>query len=185
MTPNLKTNRLILRPWREADAESLYEYAKDPAVGPVAGWPVHTSVENSREIIRTVFAAPETYAVCRREDDQAIGCAAITIGPESNLKLPQTEGEIGYWIGVPFWGQGFIPEAVRELIRRGFEDLKLDKLWCGYFEGNIKSKRVQEKCGFVYHHTNKDMRWELMNDIRTEHVTCITRDMWISRQAEK
>ena len=50
----LKTERLILRPWQESDAESCYEYAKDPQVGPEAGWPVHTSVENSREIIREV-----------------------------------------------------------------------------------------------------------------------------------
>ena len=50
----IKTKRLILRPWEETDAENLYEYAKDPAVGPIAGWPVHTSVENSRDIIRDV-----------------------------------------------------------------------------------------------------------------------------------
>lgn len=43
----LETERLILRPWNECDAESLYKYAKDPEVGPVAGWPVHTSVEKS------------------------------------------------------------------------------------------------------------------------------------------
>lgn len=177
---SLETERLILRPWKESDAESLYEYAKDPAVGPVAGWPAHTSVENSREIIRTVFAEDEVYAVCLKEDNRAIGCAAITIGAKSNMKLPETEGEIGYWIGVPFWGRGLIPEAVRELMRRGFEELNLKKLWCGYFEGNIKSKRAQEKCGFVYHHTNKDMHWALMDDIRTEHVTCITKEAWNS-----
>lgn len=51
MTKIIQTERLILRPWCEADAESLYEYAKDERVGPAAGWPVHTSVENSREII--------------------------------------------------------------------------------------------------------------------------------------
>lgn len=180
----LETARLILRPWEETDAESLYEYARDQAVGPVAGWPVHTSVESSREIIRTVFAADETYAVCLKENNKAIGCVAVTVGAESNLNLPETEGEIGYWIGVPFWGQGLIPEAVRELIRRSFEDLGLVKLWCGYFEGNTKSKRVQEKCGFVYHHTNKDMHWKLMDDIRTEHVTCLTRDDWERKQAE-
>lgn len=180
MSDHLKTERLILRPWTEADAENLYEYAKDPAVGPIAGWPVHTGVENSREIIRTVFAEPETYAVCLKEDNRAIGCAAITVGQKSNLKLPEDEGEIGYWIGVPFWGQGLIPEAVRELIRRGFEDLHLKKLWCGYFEGNKKSKRVQEKCGFHYHHTSRDIHWELMDDIRTEHVTCLTREEWAS-----
>lgn len=184
-TKQLETERLILRRWRETDAESLYEYAKSPKVGPVAGWPAHTSIENSREIIRTVFAADETYAVCLKENNIAIGCAAITVGAESNLKLPETEGEIGYWIGVPFWGQGLIPEAVRELIRRGFEELHLQKLWCGYFEGNTKSKRVQEKCGFIYHHTNKDMHWELMDDIRTEHVTCLTREEWEKNSREK
>ena len=51
----LQTERLILRPWKESDAESCYEYAKDPQVGPEAGWPMHTSVENSREIIRVSF----------------------------------------------------------------------------------------------------------------------------------
>ena len=53
------------------------------------------------------------------------------------------------WIGVPYWGQGLIPEAVREIMRHGFDDLNLEKMWCGYFDGNTKSKRVQEKCGSV------------------------------------
>ena len=172
----LYTERLILRPWEESDAESLYEYAKNPEVGPIAGWPVHTSVENSREIIRDVLSAEETYAVCLREDNKAIGSVGLMIGEHSNLDLPEEEGEIGYWIGVPFWGRGLIPEAVQELIRHGFEDLKLKRLWCGYFDGNIKSRRVQEKCGLVYHHTNKDIYWKLMDDIRTEHITCLEPD---------
>lgn len=171
----LKTERLIMRPWKESDAENLYEYAKDPNVGPIAGWSVHTSVENSREIIRDVLSAEETYAVCLKEDGKAIGSIGLMVGAASNLNIPDTEGEIGYWIGVPFWGRGLIPEAVNELLRHGFEDLKLDKIWCGYFEGNTKSKRVQEKCGFVYHHTNKDIEWKLMGDVRTEHITCMKR----------
>lgn len=176
----LETDRLILRTWRGSDAESLYEYAKDPAVGPIAGWPVHTSVENSREIIKNVLSADKTYAVCLKENNKAIGSIGLMIGNASNLHLPDTQGEIGYWIGVPFWGQGLIPEAVRELLRHGFMDLKLEKIWCGYFDGNIKSKRVQEKCGFSYHHTNKDIYWKLMDDTRTEHITCLTREDWQS-----
>ena len=172
----LETKRLILRPWEQADAEELYCLARDPKVGPAAGWMVHTSVENSREIIRDVLSAEETYAVCLREDNKAIGSVGLMIGEHSNLDLPEEEGEIGYWIGVPFWGRGLIPEAVQELIRHGFEDLKLKRLWCGYFDGNIKSRRVQEKCGFVYHHTNKDIYWKLMDDIRTEHITCLEPD---------
>lgn len=44
-----ETKRLILRPWRESDAEELYKYAKSPDVGPIAGWPIHTSAQNSKE----------------------------------------------------------------------------------------------------------------------------------------
>ena len=174
----LTTERLLLRPWTEADAESLYSYAKDPAVGPIAGWPAHTDVENSREVIRTVLSAPETYAVCLKGDHRAIGSIGLMIGEKANLDLPETEGEIGYWIGVPYWGQGLIPEAVRELIRHAFEDLGLETLWCGYFEGNEKSKRVQEKCGFTYHRSDKDIYWKVMDDIRTEHITRLTREDW-------
>ena len=172
----LTTKRLILRKWQESDAKRLYEYAKDPRVGPIAGWPIHTSVEDSREIIKNVLSADETYAVIPKDQDQAVGSVGLMIGSASNLDIPDTEGEIGYWIGVPFWGQGLIPEAVEELLRHGFEDLKLDRIWCGYFDGNEKSKRVQEKCGFIYHHTNRDIHWKLMDDIRTEHVTCMSRE---------
>lgn len=175
---HMETERLILRPWREDDAENLFAFAKNPAVGPIAGWPPHTSVENSREIIRNILAVNETYAVCLKTDNKAIGSIGLMIGRQSNLDLPETEGEIGYWIGVPFWGMGLIPEATKELIRHAFVDLNLETLWCGYFEGNAKSKRVQEKCGFVYHHTNKDIYWKLMDDIRTEHITRLTREEW-------
>lgn len=74
-----ETERLILRPWEESDAESLYEYAKDPEVGPIAGWPVHTSVEDSQNIIREVLSAEGTYAVCLKEDRKAIGLSLIHI----------------------------------------------------------------------------------------------------------
>lgn len=174
----LYTKRLILRPWLESDAECLYEYAKDPAVGPIAGWPVHTSVENSKEIIKNVLAVPETYAVCLKETHKAIGSIGLMIGAASNMELPENEGEIGYWIGVPFWGQGLIPEACEELMRHAFETLDLDTVWCGYFEGNEKSKRVQEKCRFRYHHTKKEIYWALTGDVRTEHITCITKEEW-------
>ena len=67
----LETKRLLLRPWEESDAESCYRYASDPLVGPAAGWPAHTSVENSREIIRTVLSEPDTFAVILKERPDA------------------------------------------------------------------------------------------------------------------
>lgn len=174
----IETDRLILRPWRETDAESLYEYAKDPQIGPIAGWPPHTSVENSREIIKNVLSADLTFAVTLRNEDKAIGSIGLMTGTASNLKLTEAEAEIGYWIGVPYWGNGYIPEAITTLMKYAFENLHIEKIWCGYFDGNIKSKRVQEKCGFHYHHTEENMEWKLMNDMRTEHITCITKEEW-------
>lgn len=177
----LETKRLILRPWEEADAEILYEYAKDPKVGPAAGWPVHTSVDNSLDIIRNVLSAPETYAVVDKQTGCAIGSIGIMIGSASNIGIPDTEGEIGYWIGVPYWGQGLIPEAVQELLRYAFEELHLNKMWCGYFDGNTKSKRVQEKCGFQYQYTNEKVPCPMLNEERTEHFTCLTKEQWRQR----
>jgi len=177
----LETNRLILREWEEADAEALYKYAQDDRVGPIAGWPPHTSVENSLEIIRTVLSTPETYAVVLKATNEPVGCCGLMFADTIHTaEVKPNEAEIGYWIGVPYWGQGLIPEACREVIRHAFEDLKLKALWCGYYEGNEKSKRVQEKCGFVYHHTEKDVTSPL-GDKRTEHFTKLTREMWENR----
>ena len=174
----LTTERLALRPWKETDAEALYLYAKDERVGPIAGWPPHRSVEESREIIRTWFAQPDVFAVTLKGDDTPIGCIGLTTGARSNFPIGDDEGEISYWIGVPYWGQGLIPEAMHEVIRHGFEGMGLKTLWCGYFDGNEKSKRAQEKCGFAYHHTNVAVYNRLTDDTRTEHVSRLTREEW-------
>ena len=174
----LETPRLWLRPWEEGDAESLYKYAKDPAVGPIAGWPPHTSVENSREVIRTVLSAPETYAVVLKQGGEAVGSIGLMFGAAvHSADIAAGEAEIGYWIGVPFWGRGLIPEAVRRLLRHGFEDLGLQAVWCGYYDGNAQSRRVQEKCGFRYSHTEYG-KISPLGDVRTEHFTRLTRADW-------
>lgn len=180
----LETNRLILRPWEESDAESLFKYASVPEVGPAAGWPVHTSIENSLEIIRNVLSAPETYAVVDKDTGCAIGSIGLMIGKSSNIGIPDTEGEVGYWIGVPYWGRGLIPEALQAILRYAFEELHLEKVWCGYFDGNIKSKRVQEKCGFQYQYTKQNVPCSMLREVKTEHITCIKKGDWISQQIQ-
>ena len=174
----LQTERLILRPWQEDDAESLYKYASDPEVGPNAGWPPHTSVEDSREIIRNVLSVPETYAVCLKENGVAVGSIGLKTGDATDMTDREDECELGYWIGQPFWGQGLIPEASREILRHAFEDLGMSAVWCGYYDGNTKSRRVQEKLGFVYHHTTEGLEVRLMNEIRTGHVMLMTKETW-------
>lgn len=175
----IETERLILRPWAESDAESLYEYAKNPSVGPAAGWPVHTSVENSREIIKTVLSEKWTFAVCLKNDNKAIGSIGLFPPEQSCTETACGEIEIGYWIGEPFWGRGYIPEAIKALQKYAFENLGTPAIWCGYYEGNEKSKRCQEKCGFKYHHTEEKKPCALMGDVRTEHYTRLTKSDWL------
>ena len=171
----LETERLILRPWCDDDAPDLYIYASDPDIGPPAGWPPHTSVENSLEIIRTVLSTPETYAVCLKESGNPIG----SIGFHRNdLAEQDDEYELGYWIGKPFWGQGLIPEASREMLRHAFEDLKMNRIWCGYYDGNEKSRRVQEKLGFVYQRKTEGIEVSLLGEIRTGHSNLMTKERW-------
>ncbi len=174
----IKTERLILRPWTEEDAKSLYQYARDERVGPSAGWPPHTSVENSRAVIKAVLSAEDTYAVVLKETGEPVGSASIMRPGRGDAPMTETEAEIGYWIGVPYWGRGLIPEAVRALQKRCFEQLGCTAVWCGYFDGNEKSKRVQEKCGFEYRLSKDNVPCAIEGVTHTVHFTCITREMW-------
>ena len=171
----LVPERLILRPWLEDDAEELYKYASDPDVGPAAGWSPHTSVDNSRDIISTVLSASETYAVCLKYSGKPIGSIGLH---RNDLATDEDEYELGYWIGKPFWGKGLIPEASREILRYAFETLKMNRIWCGYYDGNEKSRRVQEKLGFVYQRMTEGIEVKQLNEIRTGHSNLMTKKRW-------
>ena len=172
-----ETERLILRPWEEGDAEECYKYAKDPRVGPAAGWPVHTDVENTRQIIRDILMVPETYAIELKETGLPVGSVGLHF--HSDLAQKDDECELGYWIGVPYWGRGLVPEASREMLRHAFEDLGMTKVWCGYYEGNEKSRRVQEKLGFKYQRTNENVPVPMLGEIRTDIANLLTKEEWM------
>ena len=93
----LETRRLVLRAWRIEDAKSLFRYAKEPLIGERAGWQAHQSEEESREIIRTVFACPEIYAMVLKETREPIGCVGLLL-QQGHLPMNQNEAEIGYWL---------------------------------------------------------------------------------------
>ena len=180
----LKTDRLLLRPWDDADAEDLYQYARDPDIGPIAGWPTHKSVDDSLYAIKNVLCGKEAYAVCLKSDNRAIGAIELKLNGHTDMTDRDDECELGYWIGKPFWGQGLIPEAAAALLRHAFSDLGMRKVWCGYYDGNIKSKRVQEKLGFRYQRTTENVEVPLLGETRTGHVNCMTKEQW-RNQGEK
>ena len=174
----LETKRLILRRWKESDAESLYEYAKDPDVGPIAGWPAHKCAEESLAVIRNVLNGPEAYAICLKPDDRAIGAIELKLKGHTDIAERDDECELGYWLGKPFWGQGIMPEAAGEMLRHAFEDMGMTKVWCAYYEGNNKSKRVQEKAGFRYQWRSEGVDVLLMHEKRTGYVSSISIGQW-------
>ena len=174
----LKTERLLLRKWQESDAESLFEYAKNPEIGPIAGWQPHKSVEESLQVIRNVLNGAESYAICEKENGKAIGAIELILNGHTDMTDRDDECELGYWLGQPFWGRGYVPEAVREIQRHGFEDIGMRTIWCGYYDGNQKSKRLQEKVGFVYHHTCENVPVPLLNETRVGHTNRMTKEQW-------
>ena len=138
----METKSILLRPWLDSDAETLFKYASDPEVEPRAGWPPHKSVEESREIIRTVFSAEGMWAVIWKESGEAIGCVGYLPAAASNLKIAEDQAEVGYWIARPYWGKGICTEALRLVIDYCFNEKGFTVLWGDYFPSNPASGRV-------------------------------------------
>ncbi len=132
----------------ESDARCLYHFAKNPNVGPIAGWPPHESVEYSLNIIKTLFCRPECYAIVK--DDVPIGCAELLIHPDGNHWWGEGSAELGYWVAEEYQGNGYATQACIILIKRAFEDLNIQRIFASYKKENLASKRVLEKLGFEY-----------------------------------
>lgn len=139
-----------------------YKYASNEKIGPSAGWLPHKSITESEDIIKTIFAIPNTFAIVLKSINEPVGSIGLMVGKYSSLSLPDNEAELGYWLGVPYWGQEIMPEAVREILKYGFEYLNLKKIWCCCSSENKNSKRVQEKCGFSFV-KSENSEYELLN----------------------
>ena len=148
--PTLETERLILRMWERKDAPQLYDYAKDPDVGPHAGWKPHANVGESRMIIDSLFRTKETWAIVEKESGTIVG----SIGFEPDKYRPEIlSREMGYSLAKSRWGRGYMTEAAAKLIEYAFETLQLQVLMIRTSETNKRSQRVIEKSGFVYEGT--------------------------------
>ncbi|MBR5930951.1 MAG: GNAT family N-acetyltransferase [Lachnospiraceae bacterium] len=179
----LRTERLILRPWTSADAEVLFRWAKDPQVGPIAGWPAHRSIEDSKAMIADQYSKPEVYAVCLcGEEAHPIGCLSLKFGEDTDLSDAADECEISAWLAPPYWGQGLIPEGCDALLGHGFEDLGMKAIWAGYYDGNFKSVACLMRIGFREHHIEKNIYLPLLGELRCGHVVVMTRADWEERQ---
>ena len=174
----LHTERLILRPWRLTDLEDFYAYASVDGVGQMAGWKPHASREESRMILDRFIGEKKTFALEYR--GKVIG--SLGIEKYNTGRFPefadQKGREIGYVLSKEYWGQGLMPEAVKEVIRYLFEEVGLDVIFCGHFLWNRQSQRVQEKCGF--RHYAFDTYRTRMDTTEEEEINILTRSCWTS-----
>lgn len=177
----LRTERLLLRPWRPTDLDDLFSYASVDGVGQMAGWKPHESREESRIILDRFILGKKTFAL--EYGGKVIGSLGIERYPEAQFPefAAQNCREIGYVLSKDYWGMGLMPEALREVIRFLFTELRLDLILCGHFLRNTRSQRVQEKCGF--RHYAYDTFQTKINTVEEHEVNILTREDWLSQQS--
>ncbi len=146
----LETDRLILRPFQETDLNDLYSYAKNPNIGPNAGWKPHESMDESKSILSNFIDDDEVLAIVWKENNKVIGSLGLH---KDQLRSADNVRMLGYVLSEDYWGRGIITEASRALMAYAFTDLGLLMLTVHHYSYNQKSRRVIEKCGFAYEGT--------------------------------
>lgn len=150
MFPILETERLRLRGLELADAPVVQQLAGDPAIAATTLTIPHPyTLDAAEAFIRWSHEAFErgedtVFALVRKTDNVLIG--AMEISPEHEHR----RASLGYWVGKPYWGQGYATEAARRLIRFGFEELRLNRIYATYFTHNPASARVMQKAGMTF-----------------------------------
>lgn len=161
----IDTARLRLRPWRATDAPDLYELAKDPRIGMLCGWKPFDRIDDAHEALSTVLAAPDSYAVTLSSTGELVGSIALRVDTDDT---GAAIGDIGYWIGAPYWGNGYATEAGEAIIDRARE-LGVKTIVLKYFDGNGASRRVSEKLGFAWRSRKEDVEYPLIGKRHTVH----------------
>lgn len=152
----LESERLLLRPWKLSDLDDFYEYASVPGVGEMAGWPHHTDIKISEQILKNFMDEKNVLALVLKENNKVIGSFGFHHSwAEKDPRFEHLKSvEIGYVLSRDYWGKGLMPEAIQRVIPYLFEDIKLDAITVGHFTHNNQSRRVIEKCGFQFMQTD-------------------------------
>ena len=154
--PTLQTERLILREFTLEDVPEVQRLAGAYEIARMTLLIPHPYEDGMAEewiaSLRPSYEAGEqvTFAVVLREGGDLVGCIGMGLNARDN------SGELGYWIGVPYWGRGYCTEAAREMVRYGFEVLGLHRIYANHFGSNLASGRVMQKLGMSYEGTRRE-----------------------------
>ncbi len=148
--PTLHTERLVMRRMKPSDARDMYAYSCREDVTRYLLWEPHTSPQQTLdylEYLQLRYKSGDFYdwgLICRA-DGHFIGTCGFT-----SLDVANNAAEIGYVLHPAYWGQGFAPEAVRQVLDFAFMRLNVHRVEARYMVGNERSRRVMEKCGMTY-----------------------------------
>ena len=138
-----------LRPWQETDAVSLVRYADDPGIAANLRdvFPSPYTRLDADNFIRDCLEREGRDQLSRAVviGGQAVGCITVTRGQDVYCR----NGELGYWLGEPFWGRGIMTAAVETMCREGFAAWDIVRIHAEAFARNAASRRVLEKAGFA------------------------------------
>lgn len=149
----LETDRIIMRNFIETDLNDLYDYAKVPGVGEMAGWPTHESIEESQRILSMFLKDKNQFAIVWKETGKVIGGFGIKEVPEDFKDLFPNKKcvEYGYVLSKDYWGRGIVPEVFNKITSYLFSETDIDLITIEHFIENSQSRRVIEKCGGVFY----------------------------------
>ena len=177
--PTLETERLILRMWNKKDAPDVFEYSRNPNVGPISGWKPHESISESKMIIEEIFLSVISWAIVDRSAGKVIG----SIGFENdNARAGINSKEIGYSLSEDYWGHGLMTEAAKRVIEYGFEVLGLDIIAIRTSEKNFRSQGVIRKCGFTYEGTLRNSYKAYNGELRESRCYSLLREEYEARR---
>ena len=178
----IRTERLILRSVTENDAEDIYEYSKDPEIGPKAGWKPHESVEETKKLFPDIFLKqPSVFAIVMPENGKVIG----TIGLINDEKRSYDKVRmLGYALGKEYHCRGYMTEAAKAVIEYGFKTMGLELISAYCYPFNKASQRVIEKCGFMYEGTLKMSELRYDGTLLDEICYSISKDEYLGITAE-
>lgn len=174
----MESERLKLRKFVVEDAEAVYLLAKDEEVGLHAGWPPHTSVENTKDILTKILIKEDQFAIVEKKSGKVIGAVGIALDPKrSNDEVKM----LGYWVGKDYWGQGYATEAANVVLKNAFETLNLQLVSCYHYAYNLKSENVIKKLGFQYEGYLRQGTKRYDGMILDDVVYSMTREEYIRR----
>jgi ribosomal-protein-alanine N-acetyltransferase len=177
MLPILETARLKLRPYSEADIAALVPLIGAREVAATTLRIAHPYTEEDARAFITLARERDKIwlAITLRADGRQIGGIGLRVHEEHQ------HAELGYWLGHPYWGQGYATEAAREMLRYGFQDLGLHRIFASHFGHNPASGRVLRKLGMRNEGCQKEhlRKWDRFVD---SELYAILRQEWEDRE---